>query len=50
MERPIRLVLDTNVLVSAIFYTGAPYAILEAWRKGRVMLFVSTDILAGYAS
>jgi len=36
MKHPIRLVLDTNVFVSAIFFAGVPYLILDAWKNGRI--------------
>ena len=44
----VNLVLDTNVFISAVFFSGLPYRILDAWRKGRVRLFVSRAILAEY--
>jgi putative PIN family toxin of toxin-antitoxin system len=44
----VKIVLDTNVLVSGIFFTGPPYEILKAWRDGKVNLVVSTDILDEY--
>ena len=45
---PIALVLDTNVFMSAIFFAGLPYTILEAWHNGRVQLVVSQEILSEY--
>ncbi len=48
MSDPIRLVLDTNVLVSAIFYAGTPFAILDAWRHKRVAFVVTREILEEY--
>lgn len=44
----MKIVLDTNVLVSGVFFGGPPYEILEAWREGRIRLVVSPDILAEY--
>lgn len=44
----MKLVLDTNVLMSAIFFGGTPYRVLNAWREGRMSLVVSADILAEY--
>ncbi len=44
----MRIVLDTNVFVSAVFFGGAPGRILEAWRDGRVQLVLSADILDEY--
>lgn len=44
----MRIVLDTNVFISGIFFTGPPYQILEAWRDGKVQLLVSPSILDEY--
>ncbi len=44
----MRIVLDTNVFVSGIYFGGPPYEILSAWREGRIQLLVSPDILAEY--
>jgi predicted nucleic acid-binding protein len=30
----VRVVLDTNVLVSGVFFGGRPGELLEAWRLG----------------
>jgi putative PIN family toxin of toxin-antitoxin system len=44
----VKVVLDTNVFVSGVFFSGAPYQILEAWRDGKIQLVVSPDILDEY--
>jgi uncharacterized protein len=44
----VRIVLDTNVFVSAVFFGGVPGRILEAWRDGRIQLVLSVDILDEY--
>jgi uncharacterized protein len=44
----VTTVLDTNVLVSGIFFKGPPYQILEAWRHGTIRLLVSPPILDEY--
>jgi len=44
----VRIVLDTNVFVSGVFFTGPPYQILEAWRDGKVRLAVSPEIVEEY--
>jgi predicted nucleic acid-binding protein len=44
----VRIVLDTNVLVSGIFWTGIPFKILEHWIKGRFKLLITEDILKEY--
>jgi putative PIN family toxin of toxin-antitoxin system len=42
----MRLVLDTNVVVSALFWGGTPRLLLEAGRARRAELFTSTPLLA----
>jgi len=44
----MRIVLDTNVFISGIFFTGPPSHILEAWRDGKVQVLVSPSILDEY--
>jgi putative PIN family toxin of toxin-antitoxin system len=44
----MRIVLDTNVFVSGVYFSGPPYEILEAWRDGRVQLLVSREIMLEY--
>ena len=44
----MKIILDTNVFMSGIFFHGAPYDILNAWRHNRVYLVVSPDILNEY--
>jgi putative PIN family toxin of toxin-antitoxin system len=44
----MRIVLDTNVFISGIFFTGPPFQILKTWRDGRVQLLVSPAILDEY--
>lgn len=44
----MKIILDTNVFVSGVFFTGPPYRILEAWRDGKFQLVISEDILEEY--
>jgi len=44
----VKVVLDTNVLISGIFFGGPPSLILEAWREGKFILVFSAEILAEY--
>jgi putative PIN family toxin of toxin-antitoxin system len=44
----MRVVLDTNVFVSGVFFSGPPYEILEAWRDKKLELIVSPPILEEY--
>ena len=41
----MRAVIDTNVLISGIFFSGPPAQILAAWREGRVTFTTSPEIL-----
>jgi len=41
----VRVVLDTNVLVSALFFGGVPGRILDAWRDGKVQIVHSGEML-----
>ncbi|MCD4727356.1 MAG: putative toxin-antitoxin system toxin component, PIN family [Pirellulales bacterium] len=44
----MKIVVDTNVLISGIFFTGPPFQILDAWRQGVLKIVVSPDILDEY--
>ena len=42
----MRLLLDTNVVVSAMLWGGVPHTLLQAAHEKRVTLFASTPLLA----
>ncbi len=44
----MRIVLDTNVLMSGIFFAGPPARILAAWSEGRFDLLATVAILTEY--
>lgn len=44
----MRIVLDTNVFISGIFFSGPPHRILQGWRDGRVQLVLSIEIFEEY--
>jgi len=44
----VRVILDTNVFVSGVFFTGPPSRILDAWNKGNLQLVISQEILEEY--
>jgi len=44
----MKIVLDTNVLVSGIFWGGTPLKILELWEKKQVDVLASRAILDEY--
>ena len=41
----MKILLDTNVFVSGVFFGGPPRKILEAWRDDKIQLLLSTAIL-----
>ena len=44
----MKIVIDTNVLVSGIFWSGPPYTILKAWQMQRFDLALSAEIFEEY--
>ena len=39
----MKVILDTNVVISAVYFGGAPLRILKAWRDGQLELVVTDD-------
>lgn len=44
----MRVVLDTNVFVSGVFFGGVPGQILRAWRDSQIRIVLSEDIVKEY--
>ncbi len=44
----MKVILDTNVFVSGVFFTGPPYQILQGWRNGKLQLVISQEIFEEY--
>ena len=44
----MKIVLDTNVLVSGIFFSGPPFEILQAWFNRTIQFVLSVEILDEY--
>jgi len=44
----MRAVLDTNVVMSAIFFGGVPFDVVNAWHNGEFELVVSNAVMAEY--
>ena len=42
----IKAVLDTNIYVSGILFTGKPREVLDLAIKGKILVFISPDILS----
>jgi putative PIN family toxin of toxin-antitoxin system len=45
----VRVIIDTNVLVSGIFFAGLPGRILHLWKNGQIQLVASSEIFHEYA-
>lgn len=46
----MKVVLDTNVVISGLFFAGAPGEILNEWKEGRFDLVVSPAIIEEYVA
>jgi uncharacterized protein len=44
----VKVVADTNVVISGMFFSGPPHHILRAIKDGRLILCLSPDILEEY--
>lgn len=44
----MKVVIDTNVFVSGVFFGGPPGEVLAAWRDKRIELVVSREIIEEY--
>jgi putative PIN family toxin of toxin-antitoxin system len=48
VKQHTKVIIDTNVLVSGIFFSGPPARILKAWQDGRFQIILSEEILDEY--
>jgi len=44
----MKIILDTNVFISGIFFSGPPSQILQAWKNKKLQIILSQDILDEY--
>jgi putative PIN family toxin of toxin-antitoxin system len=44
----MKIVLDTNVFISGIFFSGPPAQILKAWKDQKFQIVISKEILREY--
>ena len=47
-QKEVRVVLDTNVLVSALLFTGPLSRLIPLWRERRITLLLSKDVFLEY--
>lgn len=45
----MKIVLDTNTVISGLFWNGAPRQVLDLARRGLISLYISPDLLAELA-
>ena len=44
----MKIILDTDVFISGIFFSGPPSQILKAWQNSRLQIVLSQEILNEY--
>lgn len=44
----MKIILDTNVFISGVFFAGPPYQIIKAWRDDILKLVISEEIFEEY--
>jgi predicted nucleic acid-binding protein len=44
----LRAVIDTNIVISGIFWKGPPFRILQAWVGGSFIPLLSPDVVDEY--
>jgi hypothetical protein len=47
-QKKLKVVLDTNALVSALLFGGEPGRLVLLWEKGRIVPLISRDVLLEY--
>ena len=46
--RPLRVVLDTNIVISALLFNGRASSLVPLWRAGKIVLLVSKEMVQEY--
>jgi len=44
----VKVILDTNVFISGVFFSGPPSKILGAWKNKKIILVISPSIFEEY--
>ena len=47
-EKVIDIVIDTNVVISALLFGGTPGKLIELWKKGLIRPLLSAEIMTEY--
>ena len=47
-EKMITIVIDTNVVISALLFGGGPGKLIELWKKKRIRPLISAEIMTEY--
>ena len=47
-EKMITIVIDTNVVISALLFGGGPGKLIELWKKKRIRPLISEEIMTEY--
>jgi hypothetical protein len=47
-EKMINIVIDTNVVISALLFGGTPGKLTELWKKGLIRPLLSAEIMTEY--
>ncbi len=47
-EKMINIVIDTNVVISALLFGGTPGKLIELWKKGLIRPLLSAEIMTEY--
>jgi putative PIN family toxin of toxin-antitoxin system len=42
----MKVVIDTNVFISGIFWKGEPHKVLEHWKQGKITIITSEETLS----
>ena len=45
----MKVVIDTNVFISGVFFKGPPNQIIQAWSEGKIQVVISLDIFKEYS-
>jgi putative PIN family toxin of toxin-antitoxin system len=46
--RPPRVVLDTNIFISAVLFSGRTSRLVKLWQEGRILVLMSPEVLMEY--